>query len=79
MKTMQAAWGFYGRQREISQLRKRVDAGRFHMVAVIGGRGVGKTQLIKETLRSMDGWPPPVLPGWASICTPKVRTDQAVS
>lgn len=60
MKTMQAAWGFYGRQREISQLRKRVDAGRFHMVAVIGGRGVGKTQLIKETLRSMDDWPPSV-------------------
>ncbi len=43
-------WGFYGRKREMDTLRRSLDTDLFRTIAVIGGRRVGKTELIKEVM-----------------------------
>ena len=51
-------WGFYGRKREMDLLMKFFSFSHFGATAVIGGRGVGKTELIKKVLKQFIENPP---------------------
>ena len=46
-------WGFYGRQAELAELNRWMSYPGFLPMAVIGGRGVGKTRLIEEAAKSL--------------------------
>lgn len=43
-------WGFYGRQRELADLRAILERGRWFFVQVSGRRRIGKTSLIQQAL-----------------------------
>ena len=43
-------WGFYGRQRELADLRTILERGRWFFVQVSGRRRIGKTSLIQQAL-----------------------------
>lgn len=43
-------WGFYGRQRELADLRAILNRGRWFFVQVSGRRRIGKTSLIQQAL-----------------------------
>ena len=47
------SWGFYGRKHELSELSKLISANNFAVIAVTGGRGVGKSRLIEEAAKSL--------------------------
>jgi AAA+ ATPase superfamily predicted ATPase len=49
---MQKNWGFYGRDREIADIRAILDRGRWFFCAVSGRRRIGKTSLIREALQA---------------------------
>src|SRR5262245_43487980 len=44
-------WGFYGREKELSELRGVLDRGRFFFLKISGRRRIGKRSLIREALR----------------------------
>ena len=44
-------WGFYGRKREINSFMKYLSTTGVNATAVIGGRGTGKTELIKKVFK----------------------------
>jgi uncharacterized protein len=44
-------WGFYGRARELSQIFDVLESPRFFFCAISGRRRIGKTTLIRESLR----------------------------
>ena len=46
-------WRFYGRKNELHQLSDWISAKEFHTISVIGGRGVGKTELIRQAADSL--------------------------
>ena len=52
------AWGFYGRKKELDELKRYMSINAFVSVAVIGGRGVGKTTFIDEAAESLRGRKP---------------------
>ena len=54
----QSGWGFYGRRKELARLSRWMSSPRFAPMAVIGGRGVGKTRLIEEAVESLRGRKP---------------------
>ncbi|MCY3877588.1 MAG: ATP-binding protein [Rhodobacteraceae bacterium] len=41
-------WGFYGRREEFSRLCRLLSVKHYRTLAVLGGRGVGKTELIRR-------------------------------
>ncbi|WP_173978908.1 ATP-binding protein [Magnetospirillum sp. UT-4] len=49
---MQQSWGFYGRAREIAEIRTILDRGRWFFCAISGRRRIGKTSLIREALQA---------------------------
>ena len=54
-------WKFYGRTKEINELQSLMLTKRFKSIAVLGGRGVGKTRLLEivaETVEAKPGGPP---------------------
>ena len=53
-------WGFYGRQAELEELSSWMASPRFAPMAVIGGRGVGKSKLIEQAAESLHGRRPVV-------------------
>ena len=46
----EASWGFYGRQRELTELRRAFTRGRWFFVRLTGRRRIGKTTLIQQAL-----------------------------
>ena len=58
MMTNDNDWGFYGRKKEIDLWMKYLSTTGFNATAVIGGRGVGKTELIKKVLKQFIENPP---------------------
>ena len=46
-------WGFYGRKKELADLSRWMSRPVFRAIGVIGGRGVGKTELIREAAERM--------------------------
>lgn len=48
-------WGFYGRKDELDTLERWMTGAGFRVYGVIGGRGVGKTTLIKQAGRQLRG------------------------
>lgn len=44
------AWGFYGRQRELGELRRVIERRRFFFLRLTGRRRIGKTTLIQQAL-----------------------------
>lgn len=73
MTDQERKWRFYGRREEIRELRAGADCQRYQMLAVLGGRGVGKTTLIEEALKSLKRQPPVV---WTTL--PPVRKEDGV-
>lgn len=54
---------FIGRTRELRSLQKAIDTAPARLVTVVGPAGVGKTRLVLEAIREMDGQ----LPGGAAF------------
>ena len=56
-------WRFYGRKKELEELQSLIFTKRFQAIAVLGGRGVGKTSLLKKTAETTEAKPggPPVV------------------
>ena len=56
-------WKFYGRTKEINQLQSLMLTKRFNSIAVLGGRGVGKTRLLERVAKTVEAKPggPPVI------------------
>ena len=48
-----SGWRFYGRKKELSQVNRWMMRPDFRAMAVIGGRGVGKTELIGEAAKTL--------------------------
>jgi hypothetical protein len=46
------SWNFYGRRRELTELSKVLDRGRFFFVRVTGRRRIGKTTLVRQALQA---------------------------
>ena len=46
-------WGFYGRKKELADLSRWISEDEFIAMAVIGGRGVGKTALIEKAVEPL--------------------------
>ena len=46
-------WRFYGRRKELAELHHYLARPSFAVLAVTGGRGVGKTMLIEEALQTL--------------------------
>lgn len=49
---MQKTWDFYGRETEISDIRRILDRGRWFFCAISGRRRIGKTSLIREAIQA---------------------------
>jgi AAA+ ATPase superfamily predicted ATPase len=49
---MRKTWGFYGRDREIAEIKSILDRGRWFFCAISGRRRIGKTSLIKEAVQA---------------------------
>ena len=56
-------WRFYGRTKEINELQSLMLTKRFKSIAVLGGRGVGKTRLLEKVAEVVEAKPdgPPVI------------------
>ncbi len=44
-----ADWRFYGREKELAKIREYIDMPDFAAGLILGGRGIGKTELLRET------------------------------
>ena len=51
-------WRFYGRENELSEVRDFVDNPNFLAGLILGRRGIGKTELLKEARRRLGSHPP---------------------
>ena len=51
-------WGFYCRKDELDTLERWMTGAGFRVYGVMGGRGVGKTTLIKQAGRQLRGKKP---------------------
>ncbi len=51
-------WRFFGRENELAQVKDCIDKPHFQAGLILGGRGIGKTQLLVETRRRADNKPP---------------------
>ncbi|MCY3879014.1 MAG: hypothetical protein OXF74_07530 [Rhodobacteraceae bacterium] len=47
------AWGYYGRRTELQNLVRVLRYGKYNTVSVVGGRGVGKTELIRRACHAV--------------------------
>ncbi len=53
-----AEWRFYGRERELAEVRSVIEMPGFRAELILGGRGIGKTELLEETRRRSGNNPP---------------------
>ena len=53
-------WGFYGRETEIAELNRYLQNPNFLAKAVVGRRGVGKSELIRKALKVSDTGQPAI-------------------
>lgn len=49
---MQKTWEFYGRDREVAEIKSILDRGRWFFCAISGRRRIGKTSLIREAVQA---------------------------
>ena len=68
-------WKFYGRTNEVNEIQSLMLSKRFKSIAVLGGRGVGKTRLLRKVAETVEAKPggSPVI----SIEIPVVGTKDA--
>lgn len=52
---MGKTWGFYGRDRELTEIKKIISSRRWFFCALSGRRRIGKTRLIQQALKSNPG------------------------
>jgi uncharacterized protein len=48
-------WGFYGRARELQELREILERDRWFFARITGRRRIGKTTLVQQALRASPG------------------------